>query len=104
VRFKDGGETVGEIPYQVARDEVESNVTMLAEDQRSELAKSFGVRFDGTEIGDADAAEAAVAETAPRREPLWGVLLSALVVLLVAELFLANLIARQRQGYEVSAG
>lgn len=102
VHFKDGDTTVGEVPYQVKRAEAESDLTMLKEDERAALAKSFGVRFDGTEVEDA--AGEAVAKVAPKREPLWGVLLSALVVLLVAELFLANLIARQRQGYEVSAG
>jgi hypothetical protein len=101
VRFKDGDTTVADVPYQVEREAAESDLKMLGPDQRAKLAASFGVRFDETAE---PMATATTAVAAPRREPVWGVLLAALVVMLVAELFLANLISRQRQGFEVSAG
>ncbi len=98
VRFKEGGETVGELPYQVARDASESDLALLSADERTKLAESFGVHF-----GQSPAPVAGAPVSRPRREPIWGVLLAALVVLLAAEFLLANLIARQRQGFEVSA-
>jgi hypothetical protein len=101
VRFKDGDTTVADVPYQVEREAAESDLKMLGPDQRAKLAASFGVRFVETAE---PMATATTAVAAPRREPVWGVLLAALVVMLVAELFLANLISRQRQGFEVSAG
>jgi hypothetical protein len=81
----------------VVRDAQESNLTVLDPSDRERLATSFGVRFE--EI--AKTAPSAVV-AAPRREPIWGALLVALVALLVAELFVANLLARQRHGFEVS--
>jgi hypothetical protein len=98
VRFKEGNATVGEVPYQVERSAVESDLRMLDDEQRESLATACGVKFDETVV-----AEPTVAVAAPRREPVWGILLSALVALLVAELFLANLIARQRHGFEAGA-
>jgi hypothetical protein len=99
VRFKEGDATVGEVPYQVSRDAVESDLEMLRADERAKLAESFGVQFGETPV----AAVGEVVAAAPRQEPVWTYLLGALVMLLVAELFLANLLARQRQGMEVAA-
>jgi hypothetical protein len=97
VRFKSGNETLAEVPFQVARDAQESDLKVLDPSDRERLAKSFGVRFDEV----AETAPSTVV-AAPRREPVWGALLVALVALLVAELFVANLLARQRHGFEVS--
>ena len=46
-RFKTGRETLAEVPFQVARDAQESNLTVLDPSAREQLAKSFGVRFEG---------------------------------------------------------
>jgi len=98
VRLRRGDETVAEVPYQVAREAQESEVTPLALNDREKLAKAFGVQFE-----ESPAVVATAVDAPPRREPVWGALLVALVALLVAELFMANLLARQRTGFEVSA-
>jgi hypothetical protein len=98
VRFKEGDETIAEVPYQVARDAQESNLEMLPAAGREKLAQAFSVRFEESPV-----VAASTEVSAPRREPIWGALLAVLVALLVAELFMANLLARQRHGFEVSA-
>lgn len=82
-----------ETPFQVKRNAAESTQTALTQSQRSEL-QSAGVQFDA----EAEAVGAASAE-APRREPVWGVLLAALAALLAIELLVASRLARQRHGY-----
>lgn len=98
VRFKRGDETVAEVPYQVAREAQESELTMLPPDERERLAKAFGVGFEESPV-----VAASIVAAPTRREPVWSALLAALVALLVAELFVANLLARQRTGFEVHA-
>lgn len=98
VRFRRGDETLAEVPYHVARDAKESELSPLAPNDRERLAKAFGVQFEESPV-----VAAAPVDAPPRREPVWGALLAALVALLVAELFMANLLARQRTGFEVSA-
>lgn len=98
VRFRRGDETAAEVPYQVAREAQESELKMLPPNERERLAKAFGVQFKEVPVVVASAVDAP-----PRREPVWGALLAALVGLLTAELFVANLLARQRTGFEVSA-
>jgi hypothetical protein len=98
VRFMRGGKPVGETPFHVARDARESDVRTLAEADKSKLLAA------GLLFGEVTADTAAThTETAPRREPFWGLLLSALVLLLAGELLLAGGLARQRHGLVVSA-
>lgn len=98
VRFRRGEETVAEVPYQVVREASESELKVLPPSERERLAQAFGVQFEESPVVAASSVDAP-----PRREPVWGALLAALVALLVAELFVANLLARQRTGFEVTA-
>ena len=94
VRFTKSGEVVGEVPYHVVRDASESNLHALDGGERENL-----IAWSGLQFGTSAAAAPTVAETAPRREPVWDVLLAALVALLVGELLLSNWLARQRHGF-----
>jgi hypothetical protein len=98
IRFTRGGELVSEVPYHVQRDASESNLRNLTGGQREKLIAWSGLQF-GTTATEAPN----VAESAPRREPVWGMLLAALVALLAAELFVSNWLARQRHGYAISS-
>lgn len=92
LRVERGGQLV-ETPFQVQRDATESQLQPLAEAPRSVLQRA-GVRFGAKPDFVAHAGDAA-----PRREPIWGVLLAALAALLVVELLVASRLARQRHGY-----
>jgi hypothetical protein len=81
----------------VSQDPTESNLQTLAAADRSNLLEPAGVQFSG-EVAKLPRGD----ETAPRREPLWGLLLAALVALLASELLLASRLARQRAGFTVS--
>jgi len=96
VRFRAGGETVGEVAYSVTRDAAESNFEPLGETERREVLAAAGVKFEGE-----TAANRGSTELARRREPLWGALLVALVALLAGEMLLANRLARSRHGMPV---
>lgn len=98
VRFTKGGEVVSEVPYHVVRDANESNLLALDGGQRENL-----IAWSGLQFGTSAAAAPSVAETAPRREPVWGALLAALVALLAAELIVSNWLARQRHGFAVNS-
>jgi hypothetical protein len=98
VRFTSGGNPVGEVPFQVPRDARESDVRTLAESDKNKLLAA-GLQFGGA----ASESVAATKVTAPRREPFWGLLLTALVLLLAGELLLSGGLARQRHGLAVSA-
>jgi Aerotolerance regulator N-terminal/CARDB/von Willebrand factor type A domain len=97
VRFTRGGELVSETPFHVERDANESNLRALNVGQRDNL-----VAWSGLHFGTTAAAAPSVAESVPRREPVWGALLAALVALLAAELFVSNWLARQRHGFAIS--
>jgi len=99
VNFDTGGETVGSMPFYVARDPTESDLQPLGEEQRQKLFEVANLQFDANH-----AAQAHVADPVPREEPLWGALLVTLIVLLAGELLLSNWLARQRHGPAVSAG
>lgn len=92
LRVERAGQPV-EMPFQVKRNAAESTLAALTETERSEL-QSSGVQF-GAEAQAVGAAR----EEAPRREPIWGVLLAVLAVLLAVELLVASRLARQRHGY-----
>jgi hypothetical protein len=98
VRFTQGGKLVSEVPYHVARDARESNMRTLNGGQRENLIAWSGLQFGTTAV-----MAPSVAEIAPRREPVWGALLAALVTLLAAELLVSNWLARQRHGFAVSS-
>ncbi len=97
VRFTGDGGPAGDVPFHVARDATESDLRVLGTAERDNLLEPAGVHFSG---GAATLPEGN--ETAPRREPLWGMLLAALVALLASELLMANRLARQRAGFAVS--
>jgi hypothetical protein len=98
VRFSQGGDPVGEVTFQVSRDARESNLSPLTDDDRGKLLAA------GVQFGVATAATASATDSAPRREPFWGLLLAALVVLLACELLMSSVLARQRGGFAVSTG
>jgi len=97
VRFTNDGAAAGDVPFHVAQDSAESNLKMLGTAERDSLLEPAGVHFSG-EVAKLNPAN----ETAPRREPLWGLLLAALVALLAGELLMASRLARQRAGFAVS--
>jgi hypothetical protein len=98
VRFTNDGAAAGDVPFHVVQDSSESNLKMLGAAERSNLLEPAGVQFSG-----AAAKLPEGNEKAPRREPLWGLLLAALVALLAGELLMASRLARQRAGFVVSS-
>jgi len=98
VRFTKGGEFVSELPFHIEHDASESNLRVLSGGQRENL-----IAWSGLQFGTTAAVAPSVAEMAPRREPIWGALLAALVALLTAELFVSNWLARQRHGIAISS-
>jgi hypothetical protein len=66
-------------------------------DENRTLLSSLGIRFDGAEA-------TAPSSTAPlpRREPVWGALLIALIAFLIVELLLASWLGRQRHGFPLN--
>lgn len=79
------------IPFHVARDPIESDLTPLSETDRAFLAETAGL--------GARLAPASTSSTTPR-EPLSPALLVALVALIAGELLLSGAIARQRFGVD----
>ncbi len=95
--FTFGDKIVASMPFHVAREAEESRYKPIDPKQREKLATLSGVSFDGTE------SEAATnVQSLPRQEPIWGMLLGALVVLFGGELVLSHLLAQQRSGVAVS--
>jgi hypothetical protein len=97
VRFANDGAAAGDVPFHVAQDSTESDLKMLGAAERDNLLEPVGVHFSG-----AAAKLPEGNEKAARREPLWGMLLAALVALLASELLMACRLARQRAGFVVS--
>jgi hypothetical protein len=97
IRFTRGESPAGDVPFHVSYDARESTIEPLAEVDRDKLLVPAGVQFSG-----ANASTVATRDSAPRREPFWGILLAALVALLVSELLLSTWLARQRTGLTVS--
>ncbi len=97
--FESGG-TDTTLPFHVSRDPQESEWQPLNSEAREKLVQLAGVQFEGQQ---ATATKSATnVEPRPRAEPIWGVLLLALVGLLVGEQLLANWLARQRSGVAVT--
>jgi hypothetical protein len=96
VRFRNQGAPVGEVPFVVARDATESDLSPLEEADRVGVLAGAGVQMAG-----AEETLTQQAESAPRLDPFWGVLLVALVALLIGELLLSTWLARQRSGLAV---
>ena len=97
VRFNKDGAAAGDVPFHVAQDANESDLRALGTPERENVLEPAGVHFSGT-VAEAPKGN----DTSPRREPLWGLLLAALVALLAGELLMANHLARQRAGFAVS--
>jgi hypothetical protein len=92
-----GGAPAGDVPFHVAYEASESTIEPLTAADRDKLLAQAGVQFAG-----AKTAAVQTRDSAPRREPFWGILLAALVALLVSELMLSTWLARQRSGLTVS--
>jgi hypothetical protein len=97
VRFSSAGSPAGDVPFHVARDVSESDLRPLADADRTSLLIPAGVQLAGAEESAPQPAD-----SSPRLDPFWGVLLAALVALLAGELLLSNWLARQRSGIAVS--
>jgi hypothetical protein len=97
VRFATAGSPVGDVPFHVARDASESDLRPLSDADRTSLLIPAGVHLAGAEESAPQPAD-----SSPRLDPFWGVLLAALVALLAGELLLSNWLARQRSGIAVS--
>ena len=97
VRFRDGDKLVSETPFYVSRDATESYLEPLGDTERRDVLRAAGLQFDGE-----GSSFRGGTEVARRREPIWGVLLVALVALIAGELLLANRLARQRHGFAVN--
>ena len=96
VRFDNNGTAAGDVPFHVAQDPNESDLRELGKSEREGILEPAGVSFSG---GAAQMPKSV--ENSPRREPLWGGLLAALVLLLCSELIMANRLARQRAGFAI---
>jgi hypothetical protein len=100
VRLTGDDDATTTVPYHVQRSAAESDLRPLNDAERERLTMLAGLNFgDGSERTRDDAPSAAVD---PPREPVWGLLLAALVALLVCELLMANLLSRRRQPAAVS--
>ncbi|HEX3601360.1 MAG TPA: BatA domain-containing protein [Lacipirellulaceae bacterium] len=97
VRFTGGDAGKTDVPFHVIRDPRESELRQLSETQRSCLLVPAGLRF-GPDV----APGVSTTKTEPRREPFWGILLAALVVLLAGELLMSSRLARLRSGLAVN--
>ncbi len=87
-------ETLG-YPFYVGRDAEESNLQPLDDSQQQALSETGPVRFAGELL-----ALPRVSGGKQKREPLWNLLLAALLLLMVTELLLARWSAKQRVGPE----
>jgi len=92
------GSPAADVPFHVSQDANESDLRALAAADRDGILVPAGIAFSDvkTELPKATVDK-------PRREPIWGLLLAALVALLGSELLLANRLSRQRSGFAVSS-
>ncbi|MDZ4659935.1 MAG: BatA domain-containing protein [Bythopirellula sp.] len=95
VLYEDSGSS-GSMPFHVARDPQESQLNFIDDLQREAIAAS-GVIF-GTELPETQVVE----ESTAQQEPIWQLLLVALIVLLALELLISSWITRQRSGPALS--
>ncbi len=91
VRYVDGEDATHVIPFQVARDAEESDLTSLTDEQQSSLADNSGLTF--SESATIEMPE--IPHTSSERS-VWNPLLIGLLILLAGELWLATLSARSR--------
>lgn len=77
------------IPFHVARDPIESDMTSLTAADWAFLALTAGLGQDGVPLA---------ASATMRQQPIWPALLVGLIALIAAELLLSGAIARQRFG------
>ena len=95
VLYDDSGSS-GSLPFHVARDPRESQLTFLEDSERDTITAG-GVVF-GKELPETQATIESTAE----QEPIWQVLLVALIVMLTAELLISSWLTRQRSGPALS--
>jgi hypothetical protein len=100
VRLPDADGGAKTIPFQVQRGAAESDFRPLDDAERGRLTSLAGVQFGDGSGPTGDASLPLAPE--PPREPVWGLLLAALVALLVGELLMANLLSRRRQPAAIS--
>lgn len=96
VRFTGTDGESQSVPFQVARDAQESNLTQFTEEQETAMMNSAGVTF--AEPGTLEIPEVVSRE---HDRPVWTPLLVGLLIMLGVELLLATRSARSRAG-EVS--
>ena len=99
LQFEAGGKQTS-LPFHVQREVVESQLRQLEQEQQDKLVELAGLQFEGNTV-EASAAIANI-KPSPKSEPIWGVLLAALVVLLLGEQIVSNWLARQRGGTVVT--
>jgi len=91
VKFTNSDGESGHIPFQIARDAQESDLTMLTEEEQRTLAETSGLGFSGTSKPELPKV---TSNTGAR--PIWSSLLIGLLILLALELLLATRAARSR--------
>ena len=91
VSLTHGDEIIATRPFAVSRNPEESRWRPLEDQQRDHLASLANLQFDGTQ-----SIELAEIEPLPRQEPLWGLLLSLLIILFGGEFLLSHLLGQQR--------
>lgn len=77
------------IPFHVARDPSESDLTALSATDRRFLAETAGVGPDAEDVGQTGQAQS---------QPVWPLLLMMLIAMMAGELLLSGIIARSRFG------
>jgi hypothetical protein len=95
VLYTDSG-SAASMPFHVARDPGESQLTFIDDAQRESIQAS-GVVF-GTELPQ----QQVVQESTAQQEPIWQALLVGLIALLAAELLISSWLTRQRSGPALS--
>ncbi len=93
VQFVGTDDTTQTIPFQVARDAQESDLTPLTEEELTSLTDNAGLDF--TEQGTLEIPQVT---SGVNERPVWTPLLVGLLILLAVELLLATRAARAREG------
>ncbi len=98
VRFTSDGAPAGEVPFYVARDATESDLHALGAIAQRNILEPAGLHFFSVEVQLPSSTK-----SSPRREPLWGLLLAALALLLGGEFIMANRLSRQRSSFSAES-
>ena len=95
--FSVGDEVAASLPFHVMRDSEESRINYLDAESHERLASLI----DTSQPGDGTTVLPQV-ESLSRQQPLWGLLLGALVLFFAFEFLLSHWLSRQRSGVAVS--